>query len=109
MPNISVFDTKNFSSEVLKASLPVVVDFTATWCGPCQKLAPIIEEMASTFDGRAKIGKLDIDDNSDIASQFGILSVPSVLFFRDGQEVGRVVGLTPKDTLRKKIEELLAP
>jgi len=108
MPNIPVFDTKNFSSEVLKSSVPVVVDFTATWCGPCQKLAPIIEDLAAAFNGRAKVGKLDIDDNSDIATQFGILSVPSVLFFRNGQEVGRLIGLTPKETLRKKIEELIA-
>jgi thioredoxin 1 len=107
MSSVVVFDSKNFTPEVIQSSIPVVVDFTAAWCGPCQKLAPTIEALAEDFQGRVKVGKLDIDDNSDIATQFQILSVPSVLFFRGGEEVGRVVGLSPKDSLRKKIEEIL--
>lgn len=97
--NVQMFNDANFESEVLKADLPVLVDFTATWCGPCRALAPIVEKIADDFVGKAKVGKLDIDDSRQIAQKFGIRSVPTVMIFRGGQKVGQQVGLTSREKL----------
>ncbi len=98
---------KNFDSEVLKATTPVVVDFSATWCGPCKRLAPIVEDLAKEYDGKVKIAKLDIDGSPESAQKFRVMSVPTVLFFKGGKQVDMVVGLQPKDALKKKIDALL--
>ena len=96
----------NFLKEVLENSQPVLVDFWADWCGPCHMIAPAIEELAADFEGRAKVGKLDVDNNSRIAAKFGIRSIPTLLFFNDGKLVDKVIGLAPKSELTNKLNGL---
>lgn len=100
------FTDANFREEVLDASEPVVVDFSATWCGPCQQLTPIIEQLAEEYSGSVKVGKVDIDQSSQVASEYGIMSVPTVLFFKGGQRVDAVLGLNPKNVYKTKIDAL---
>lgn len=97
--NIHTFNEQNFESEVLKSSVPVLVDFTATWCGPCRALAPIVEKIADEFEGKVKVGKLDIDESPAVTAKYGIRSVPTVLVFQDGQKKAQHVGLTTRDKL----------
>ena len=99
---------ENFDAEVLQSEQPVLVDFWATWCGPCVALAPTIEALAEAFDGRAKIAKLDVDAAQELAARYGIQSIPAVFFFRDGEVVDRVIGLRPKAELAERLEALLA-
>ena len=107
MGNAVEFTDANFQAEVLQSDKPVVVDFSAAWCGPCRQLAPIIEDLAKEYAGRVKVGKLDIDQSQDIASKFGIMSVPTVLFFKAGQKVDTLVGLNSKSVYKAKIEGLV--
>jgi thioredoxin 1 len=97
--NVKVFDQNNFEAEVLKSDQPVLVDFTATWCGPCKALAPIVEKLADEFEGKVRVGKLDIDASPGITQKYGVRSVPTVLVFRGGQKTGQHVGLTTRDKL----------
>ena len=97
----------NFQSEVVDSSEPVMVDFWAEWCAPCRRIAPTVEELASEFQGQAKVGKVDVDANPTTASQYGIRSIPTMLFFKGGQEVDRVVGLASKKDLTEKLNSLL--
>ena len=99
--NVHEFNTANFDSEVLKADLPVLVDFTATWCGPCKALAPIVEKLADEFEGKLKVGKLDIDAAQDIAAKYKVRSVPTVIVFRGGEPTGQQIGLSTRDKLVK--------
>ena len=94
-------------AEIEAAGLPIVIDFSATWCGPCKKIAPIIEELAEEYEGRVIIGTCDVDDNVELTSRFGIRSVPSVFFLKNGQIVDKSVGAAPKQTFVEKIEALL--
>ncbi len=98
----------SFENEVLKSDKPVVVDFWATWCAPCRMIAPVIEEMAKEYDGQAKICKMDVDANPVVASKFGIMSIPSVLYFKNGQLVDKVVGAVPKSQLVSKLQGAIA-
>jgi len=96
-----------FEELVLNSDKPVLVDFWATWCGPCRMVAPIIDELSAEFDGRAIIGKVDVDANQDFPSKFGIRNIPTVLIFKNGEVIGRQVGVAPKDTYAKAIEAAL--
>ena len=95
-----------FEDEVLNRDQPVLVDFWATWCGPCRTIAPTIEELAAEYGGRAKIVKLDVDHNPETAMKYGIRSIPSLLFFKDGRPVDQMVGVVPKRTLADKLDTL---
>ena len=97
--NVQTFNEMNFESEVLKSDVPVLVDFTATWCGPCKALAPIVDKVADEFQGKVKVGKLDIDEAPGIATKYGIRSVPTVLVFKNGEKTAQNVGLTTRDKL----------
>lgn len=97
---------QNFYEEIQKNKV-VVVDFWASWCGPCQTMAPVVEELAKEFLGKAKITKLDVDDNPKIATDFGVMNIPTLIIFKDAQEVDRVVGVTSKKDLSHKIKELI--
>jgi thioredoxin 1 len=99
----------NFSSEVLESEVPVMVDFYATWCGPCKQLAPIVEKLATEFDGRLKVGKLNIDDSPMTPGQYAVRAVPTIVFFKGGQAVDTLVGFKKEGELRSRIEQLLVP
>ena len=97
----------NFEEVVLKSSQPVLVDFWAEWCGPCRMLGPIIEELSSDYDGKAVIGKVDVDSNQQYAAQFGVRNIPTVLIFKDGELVNRQVGVSQKNIYADYIDALL--
>lgn len=102
------FTSENFEKEVLKSGEPVMVDFWAPWCGPCKALGPIIDELAEEFDGMGiRIGKVNIDENSALASEYGIMSIPTTLFFRGGKPVDQVTGLQAKGALAEKIKGMM--
>src|SRR5438445_9855773 len=101
--NVIELTDGNFDKEVLESQVPVLVDFTATWCGPCKMLSPIVEKIADETMGKVKVGKLDIDDSPGVAAKFGILGVPTVVVFKGGKESARHVGVTNKETLMKLI------
>ncbi len=98
--------SKNFE-EIISQDKPVLIDFWATWCGPCKRLGPIIEEIAAEYDGKAVIGKCDIEENDELTEKFGIMNVPTVIFLKGGQEVDRVVGLAMKNIYQDKLNALL--
>lgn len=98
-----IFTDQNFEKEVLKSSTPVLVDFWAPWCGPCQMVGPIVEELAKEYEGKVKIGKLNVDENPQVAVKYSVMSIPTVIFFKEGQEVARQIGLESKETYLKLI------
>lgn len=102
------FDEKNFSDEVMKSEIPVIVDFWAEWCGPCHIMSPIIDEVAKEFEGKAKIGKVNVDENQVISSKYGIMSIPTILAFKDGKVIGQLVGARPKKDLVDLINKVIA-
>ncbi len=101
------FTDSNFENEVVKSDIPVVIDFWAAWCGPCRMIAPVIEELAGEFNGKVKIGKLDVDENQQSAIKYGVRSIPTVLFIKNGQVADTVIGAVPKSVFVEKINALL--
>jgi thioredoxin 1 len=100
------FTDDNFEAEVIKSDKPVLVDFWAQWCGPCQMMGPIIEELAEDVKDKYKIGKLNVDENRDTAARFGIMSIPTMIIFKNGQAVKQIVGAQSKENLKEEMEKL---
>ena len=97
----------SFEEVVLKSDKPVLVDCWATWCGPCRMLGPVIEEIATEYEGRVVVGKVDVDSNQDYAAKYGVRNIPTVLVFQNGEVVGRQVGVAPKNTYTEALDSLL--
>lgn len=100
---VQVFNDLNFDEEVLKSDTPVLVDFTATWCGPCKALAPIVDQLADELEGQVKVGKLDVDESPVTAGKYGVRGVPTVMVFRGGERSAQHVGLTTKAKLKELV------
>lgn len=99
--------TDNNIAEILADSKPVLIDFWATWCGPCRALSPTIEEIANEYDGKVTVAKCNVDDSQAVAGQYRIMSIPTLLYFKDGQIVDRTIGLVSKDDIAARLEKLL--
>lgn len=97
----------NFEEEVLKSDKPVLIDFWATWCGPCRMIAPIVEEMSTEYEGKAKIGKLDVDSNQKTSIKYGVRSIPTLLIFKDGEVKQTIIGAIPKPQIVEKLESVI--
>ena len=104
---MKVVNGTDFENEVIKSDIPVVVDFFATWCGPCKLIAPVLDQLAEEFDGTAKIVKLDVDQAKEVAIQYGVKSVPTLIFFKEGEIADKVVGAQPKSELKSKIASMI--
>lgn len=102
------FTDDSFEEEVLNSDKPVLVDFWAEWCGPCKMVGPVVEELAGEYEGKAKIGKVDVDNNPETSTKYGIRSIPSLLIFKNGEVVDQIVGAVPKSQLKKQLEAQLA-
>jgi thioredoxin 1 len=103
--DVLVLSTGNFSAEVLSSPQPVLVDFWASWCGPCKMIAPIVSELAGEFKGKAKVGKVNVDAEPDLARQYGITAIPTLLIFKDGKRVDQIAGLGSKAELKAKLSK----
>jgi len=101
------FTDANFKKEVLESNLPVLVDFWASWCSPCKMIAPHVEELAKEYAGKMKVGKVDVDANSKVATQYGVMSIPMIIFLKKGKVMSQLVGAVSKLDLKRKIEENL--
>ncbi len=104
--NIVILTDANFDQEVIKSPTPVLVDFWAEWCGPCKMIAPILDELASEYDGKVKVGKVNIDEFQSIATQYGIRAIPTLLIFKDGEVAEQVVGLRSKRDLKANLDQV---
>lgn len=102
------FTDQNFEAEVLKSTTPVLVDFWAVWCTPCKIVSPIVEELAKEYEGKVKVGKLNVDENQESSSKYSVMSIPTIMLFKDGQPVKAVIGAQPKENFKKAIDEVLA-
>ena len=98
---------ENFAAEVERSSLPVLLDLWAAWCGPCRMIAPVIEQLAAELAGRVKVAKLNVDDNKQTAARFGVRSIPTLLVFKDGREVDRLVGALPKQEILRRLQSFI--
>ena len=105
--NLIEFTDDNFDTEVLKSNLPVLVDFWAEWCGPCKMVAPIVEEIASDYAGKVKVGKVNVDFNNQVAMQYGIRGIPALLVFKGGAVANQIVGAVPKNDITQILDEVI--
>ncbi|MBW2185411.1 MAG: thioredoxin [Desulfuromonadales bacterium C00003068] len=105
--NVLEFTDDNFDSEVINSDIPVLVDFWATWCAPCKAIAPTIDALADSFNGKVKIGKVNVDDNPGIPGQFGVRGIPTLILFKDGKVIDQLVGAIPKNQLEELINKAL--
>ena len=105
--NVIEFSDQNFDLDVLKADTPVLVDFWAVWCGPCKAIAPVVEEIAIDYDGRIKVGKMDVDNNNQVAMKYGIRSIPTLMLFNNGEVVDQVIGNVGKDGIESMLNKAL--
>ena len=105
--NVIEFNDQNFDSEVLESKTPVLVDFWAVWCGPCKAIAPIIEEIANDFNGKVSVGKVDVDNNNQVAMKYGIRSIPTLLLFNNGEVVDQVIGNVGKESVESMLNKAL--
>jgi thioredoxin 1 len=107
-PNIAALTQENFATEVLNSSTPVLVDFWAEWCGPCKMIAPILDELAEEYDGRIRIGKVNIDEQQQLAAQYGVRAIPTLLLFHNGEVADQIVGLRSKRDLKASFDRVAA-
>jgi thioredoxin 1 len=107
--NVLQFTDATFEDDVLNSQQPVLIDFWAVWCGPCRMVAPVIEDLADEYAGKVKVGKLDVDNNPQVAMRYAVRSIPTILLFKNGEVVDTVVGAVPKANLQKVIEKHLTP
>ena len=105
--NVIEFNDQNFDSDVLESKTPVLVDFWAVWCGPCKAIAPIIEEIASDYSGKVAVGKVDVDNNNQVAMKYGIRSIPTLLLFNNGEVVDQVIGNVGKENIESMLNKAL--
>ena len=105
--NVKEFTSANFDADVIKSDTPVLVDFWAEWCGPCRAIAPIVEELANEYDGKVKVGKLNVDHENQMAMQFGVRSIPALLIFNQGAVVNQIVGAVPKIKITEILDSVI--
>lgn len=104
---VVILDSNNFEEEVINSDVPVLVDFWAAWCAPCRMIAPIIDQLADEFDGKAKIAKLNVDEQGELAGRYKVMSIPTLILFKDGEIVDQIMGARPKGELVKLIQKAL--
>jgi len=104
---VKEFTDQNFEADVIESDIPVLIDFWATWCGPCKAIAPVIDEIAGEYNGKIKVGKVDVDNNQGTAMKFGVRSIPTLLMIKNGQVVNQLVGNVPKSEIASKLDELI--
>jgi thioredoxin 1 len=105
--NVHKFTDQNFDSDVSKSNIPVLIDFWASWCGPCKAIAPVIDEIAGEYNGKVKVGKVDVDQNQDTAMKYGVRSIPTLLIMKDGKVVNQIVGAVPKGNITTMLDEII--
>jgi len=104
MSNAVAVTSASFDAEVVNATVPVLVDFWAAWCGPCRAIAPVVDQLATEYAGKLKVVKVDVDENGDVSGKYGVMSIPTLLLFKGGQPVERIIGAVPKPMLLSKIQ-----
>ena len=105
--NVKELTSENFDQEVINSELPVLIDFWAEWCGPCRAIGPIVDELATEYSGKAKIGKLNVDTDNQVAAQYGVRSIPALLIFKDGAVANQIVGAVPKEKITEILDSVI--